>query len=88
MHQFPSLSTTTHVAYVSQQRFLGGWLAVEALQPWVDLDVRLAGTSSRVRGFGDLTIGAGVQWAPKEIGSGVFADRFVLDVGVAHGAVQ
>lgn len=80
-----SFSTTTHIAYVSQQRVLGGWLAAEVLQPWVDLDVRLAGASSRVRGFGDLTVGAGVQWAPKEIGSGVFASRFVLDVGVPTG---
>jgi hypothetical protein len=75
-------STTTHVVYVSQQRFLGGWLAVEALELWVDLDVRANGTSATVRGFGDLTVGAGLQWAPKEIGSGMFVHRFVLDVGV------
>ena len=61
------------------------YLAVEALQPWVDLDVRANGTSSRVRGFGDLTVGAGVQWAPKEIGGGVFVHRFILDVGVPTG---
>jgi hypothetical protein len=79
-------STTTHVVYVSQQHFLGGLLAVEALQPWVDLDVRLAnGTSSRVRAFGDLTLGAGLQWEPKEIWRGVFVHRFVLDVGVPTG---
>jgi hypothetical protein len=81
-----SFSTTTHVAYISQLRFLGGWLAVEALQPWVDLDVRLAnGVSSKVRGLADLTLGAGLQWAPTEIGGGVFVHRFVLDVGVPTG---
>jgi hypothetical protein len=78
-------STTTHIVYVNQQRFLGGWLAVEALQPWVDLDVRANGVSSRTREFGDLTVGAGLQWAPTMIGSGVFVNRFILDVGVPTG---
>lgn len=43
------------------------------------------GTSSRVRGFGDMTFGSGLQWAPKKIGNGVFARRFVFDVTVPTG---
>ena len=79
-------STTTHVAFISKKRVLGGWLAGEALQPLVDVDLQLAnGTSSRVRGFGDLTFGPGLQWAPKKIGSGVFVHRFVFDVTVPTG---
>ena len=79
-------STTTHVAYISKKRVLGGWLAGEFLQPLVDVDVQLAnGTSSRVRGFGDLTFGPGLQWAPKKIGNGVFVHRFVFDVTVPTG---
>jgi hypothetical protein len=79
-------STTTHVAFVSKKRVLGGWLSGEVLQPLVDLDVRLAnGTSSRVRGLADLTVGAGLQWAPKKIGHGVFVPRFVFDVTVPTG---
>jgi hypothetical protein len=79
-------STTTHVAYISKKRVLGGWLAGEVLQPKVDVDVQLAnGTSSRVRGFGDLTFGPGLQWAPKKIGNGVFVHRFVFDVSVPTG---
>jgi hypothetical protein len=85
LNHLTAFSTTTHIAYISQRRFLGGWLAVEALQPWVDLDVRANGTSATVRGFGDLTVGPGLQWAPKQIGPGVFANRFVLDVGVPTG---
>ena len=74
-------STTTHVAYISQKRVLGGRLSAEVLQPLVDLDVQLAkGTSSRVRGFGDLTAGAGVQWAPKQIGDGVFVHRLMFEM--------
>jgi hypothetical protein len=81
-----SYSTTTYAAFISKQRVLGGWLAGEVLQPLVDVDVQLAnGTSSRVRGLADLTIGAGLQWAPKKIGSGVFVHRVVLDVGLPTG---
>jgi len=79
-------STTTHVALVSKKRVLGGWLSGEALQPLVDLDVHLAnGTSSRVRGFADLEVGTGLQWAPRKIGEGVLAHRVVLDVGLPTG---
>jgi hypothetical protein len=79
-------STTTHVAYISKKRVLGGWVAGEVLQPLVDVDVQLAnGSSSRVRGFGDLTFGPGLQWAPKKIGNGVFVGRFAFDVSVPTG---
>jgi hypothetical protein len=79
-------STTTHVAFVSKKRLLGGWLSAEVLQPLVDLDVELAnGTSSRVRGLADLTVGTGLQWAPKKIGKGVLVHRVVFDVGLPTG---
>jgi hypothetical protein len=79
-------STITHVAYISNKRVLGGWLAGEVLQPLVDVDVELAnGTSSRVRGFGDLTLGPGLQWAPEKIGKAVFVRRFAFDVTVPSG---
>jgi hypothetical protein len=85
-NRLTTYSTTTHVAYISKKRVLGGWLAGEVLQPLVDVDVQLAnGTSSRVRGFGDLSFGPGLQWAPKEIGNGVFVHRFVFDVTVPTG---
>jgi len=79
-------STTTHVAFISKKRVLGGWLVGEVLQPLVDLDVQLAnGTSSRVRGLADLTVGTGLQWAPKKSGDGAFVHRVVLDVGLPTG---
>ena len=62
-------STTTHVAFISEKRILRGWLAGEVLQPLVGLEVPLAsGASSTVRGFGDLTLGAGLQWDPLRLG--------------------
>ena len=79
-------STTTHLAFIGNNRFLEGWLAEEVLLPVVDIDVQLAnGTDSRVRGLGDLTVGSGLQWAPRKIGNGVFVQRVMVDVGVPTG---
>jgi hypothetical protein len=79
-------STTAHVAFVSKKSFLRGWVAGEVLLPLVDLDLQLvSGTESRVRGFADLTVGAGLQWAPNKIGHGVFVQRAMIDVGVPTG---
>jgi len=79
-------STTTHVAFVSKKRVLGGWLLGEVLLPLVDLDVQLPnGTASRVRGLADLTVGTGLQWAPTKIRDGAFVHRLVLDVGMPTG---
>ena len=79
-------STTSHAAFASRKRLLGGWLAGEVLLPLVDLDVQLtSGTNSRVRGVGDLTLGFGLQWAPKKIGNGLFVHRAMIDVGVPTG---
>lgn len=79
-------STTTHMAFVSKKRVLGGWLSGEVLQPLVDLDVQIANdTSSRVRGLADLTVGTGLQWARKKIGEGVFVHRVILDIGLPTG---
>ena len=78
--------TTTHVAFVSKKRVLGGWLAGEALQPLADLDVKLSdGSESRARGFGDLIVGSGLQWAPEKVGDGVFVQRAMIDVGLPTG---
>lgn len=81
-----AISTTTHVVYASTKRVAGGWVAVEALQPLVDVDLNLAkGGESRVRGFADLIVGAGLQWVPKKIGTGVLAQRVMFDVNVPTG---
>jgi hypothetical protein len=79
-------STTSHVVFASRKRFFRGWIAGEVLLPLVDVDVQLAnGTEPRVRGFADLTVGAGLQWTPKKIGQGVFVNRAMIDVGAPTG---
>jgi hypothetical protein len=85
-NRITAYTTTTHVAFIGNKRFLKGWLAEEVLLPIVDLDVQVAnGTDSRVRGLGDLTVGSGLQWAPRKIGNGVFVQRVMVDVGVPSG---
>jgi predicted TIM-barrel fold metal-dependent hydrolase len=85
-NRLTATTTTTHVAFVSNKRVLGGLLAGEILQPLVDLDVQLAnGTSSRVRGFGDMIFGPGIQWTHKKIGEGILAHRFGFIVSVPTG---
>jgi hypothetical protein len=85
-NRITTYSATTHSAFVSKKRVLGGWLSGEVLQPLADLDAQLAnGTSSRVRGLADMTVGAGLHWVPEKIGGGVFVHRFVLDVSVPTG---
>lgn len=72
--------------YVSPHRIFGGWLTYVAFLPWVDLDVRLAnGLSSRVRGLGDFTGAAGLQWPTKQVGDGVFGQRLIFPITVPTG---
>jgi len=82
-----SVSTTTHIAFISKKRLWGGFYGGEVLLPLVDLDVNLAnGTSDRVRGWADLTVSPFIlQWAPKKIGHGIIAQRVVLDIEVPTG---
>jgi len=85
-NRLTTYTTTTHVAYVSTHRFLGGWLSGEVLQTLVDVDLKTNGTSSRARGFADLEFGPGLQWAPKKIGPGVFVHRLIFDLSVPTGS--
>ncbi len=77
-----SISTTTHIAFVSKKHLWGGLYGAEILLPLVDLDVELANSiSNRVRGFGDLTVSPLIlQWVPRKIGRAVIAQRAVFDV--------
>jgi hypothetical protein len=79
-------TTTTHVAYVSTNRVLGGWLALEGLETLADVALKIDGTTSRANGFADLEFGPGLQWAPKKIGAGVFVHRLMFDLSVPTGS--
>jgi hypothetical protein len=82
-----SIGTTSHIAYVSNKRLFGAWIGGEILVPMVDVEAKLAsGTKAIVRGFADPILGPlALQWAPKQIGHGVFLQRAVLDITVPLG---
>src|ERR1700726_795444 len=82
-----AISTTSHLAYVSNKRLLGAWFGAEFLVPLVDVQVKLAtGTNATERGFADPVLGPfALQWAPKKIGAGVFVQRAILDLTVPLG---
>jgi hypothetical protein len=77
-----AISTTSHIAYISDKRLFGAWLGVEVLVPIVDVQVKLAnGTDATERGFADPIFGPfALQWAPKRIGRGIFGHRALLDI--------
>lgn len=82
-----AISTTSHLAYVSNKHLLGAWFGVEILVPMADVEVHLAnGTNTTVRGVADPIVGPfALQWAPKRIGQGVFVQRAILDLSVPLG---
>ena len=59
-----AISTTSHIAYISDKRLFGAWLGVELLVPIVDVQVELAnGTDVTERGVADPIFGPfALQW--------------------------
>jgi hypothetical protein len=82
-----AISTTSHIAYITDKRLFGAWIGAEILVPMADVEVKLAnGTDATVRGFADPILGPfALQWAPKRIGHGVFVQRALLDLTVPIG---
>jgi len=82
-----AISTTSHIAYISNKRLFGAWFGVEILVPMANVEVKLTnGADATVRGFADPILGPfALQWAPKRIGHGVFVQRALLDLTVPIG---
>ena len=72
---------------IRHARLFGAWIGGEILVPVADVEVKLAsGTDATVRGFADPILGPfALQWAPKQIGHGVFVQRAILDLTVPIG---
>jgi anthranilate 1,2-dioxygenase (deaminating, decarboxylating) large subunit len=82
-----TILTTSHLVYVSNKRLFGAWIGGEILFPMADVEVKRAqGVDATVRGFADPILGPiALQWTPKKIGDGVFADRVELALTVPIG---
>jgi hypothetical protein len=82
-----TILTTSHLVYVCNKRLFGAWLAGEILVPMGDVQVkRVQGVDATERGLADPFLAPiALQWTPKKVGNGVFAQRAELAFGVPIG---
>lgn len=78
--QVNTIVSTTHVAWLSDRRFLGAWYGAKIIVSEAHVN---AGPGVTAGGFGDLTVSPILlQWPEKKIGSVAIDQRFVPDVGL------
>jgi hypothetical protein len=81
--QVNSVSSLTHIAWLSESRFLGAWPGVETVITAAHVN---AGPGMAAGGLGDLTLGPLVlQWDKQKIGPISIQQRLVFDFGVPVG---
>ncbi|KAA0888123.1 SphA family protein [Oryzomonas rubra] len=82
-----TVNATTHIAYLSKFRLLGGYYGVEILLPVADVDLDASfGPRDRERGVGDLIVGPLVlQWTDHKLFGMPLFHRFGFDVTVPTG---
>jgi hypothetical protein len=87
-NRLTTVSATTHLAYLSQLRLLGGFYGAEILLPLADVDVDVSlGTRERERGVGDLIVSPFIlQWTDHQLFGKPYFHRFVFDLTLPTGA--
>jgi hypothetical protein len=82
-----SPSTMTHVAFMSNERVLGGFYAVEALVAVANLHPNTSfGPNFRTSGMGDLIFAPfGLEWTQTKLAGAPFFQRVVFDIVVPTG---
>jgi hypothetical protein len=87
---FSAMSATTHVAYISNTRVLGGFYGAEILLPVADVDLATSfGPNSRNRGVGDLIVSPLIlQWTDHKLFGVPYFHRFVVSVVVPTGSYR
>lgn len=80
-------SATTHVAYLSKLRLLGGFYGAEFLLPLADVDLDTSfGPNERERGVGDLIVSPFIlQWTDHKLFGMPYFHRFVCAVTLPTG---
>lgn len=86
-NRLTTLSATTHVAYISNFRILGGYYGAEVLLPLADVDLDTGfGPKDRERGIGDLIVSPFIlQWTDNRLFGIPYFHRFVFDVVLPTG---
>lgn len=87
-NQLTTVSATTHVAYISNLRLLGGFYGAEILLPLADVDVDTSfGPKDRERGVGDLIVSPFIlQWTDHKLFGMPYFHRFVFDMTLPTGS--
>lgn len=86
-YRLTTVTATTHIAYLSNFRLLGGFYGTEALLPlaYVDTDSSF-GPKDRERGMGDLIVSPIIlQWNDQKLFGMSYFQRFVVAVVVPTG---
>jgi len=83
-----TMSATTHLAYLTNYRLLGGYYGAELLLPLADVDVNASsGPKERERGIGDLIVSPFMlQWTDHKLFGMPYFHRFVVDLTLPTGA--
>jgi hypothetical protein len=83
--QANSISSLTHIAWISRNRFLGGWYGAEVVV--AAAHVNAGGAGLKAGGWGDLTVSPFIlQWNEKKLGAALaFHQRVVLDLDLPTG---
>ena len=83
MGQVNSITSLTHIAWLSRYRLLGGWYGVEAVAAASHVN---ASPGSTAAGWGDLTLSPLIlQWNEKNLGAVSSHHRVVLDFDLPVG---
>lgn len=87
-NKLTTVSATTHVAYISNFRLLGGFYGVEVLLPLADVDMDTSfGPRGSEQGVGDLIISPLIlQWTDHKLFGMPYFHRFVFDITLPTGA--
>ena len=87
-NKLTSVSATTHVAYISNFRLLGGFYGAEILLPLADVDADTSfGPNDREQGVGDLIVSPFIlQWTDHKLFGMPYFHRFVFDITLPTGA--
>jgi hypothetical protein len=81
--QVDSISSLTHIAWLSRYRVVGGWYGAEVVVAAAHVN---AGPDSTARGLGDMTVSPLIlQWNEKKLGTVAFDQRVVFDFDLPVG---
>jgi hypothetical protein len=80
--QVNSISSLTHIAWLSRYRVGGGWYGAEVVFAAAHVN---AGPDSTACGLGDMTVSPLIQWSEKKLGTVAFDQRVVFDFDLPVG---